>query len=571
MLKGQLLGACLWLLATAWTTAHPDGPPRTPADLVVVNAKIWTVDRERPEVEAAAAWRGRILAVGTTAEIRTFIGPKTVVLDAHGRRVLPGFHDCHVHFLASGLRLQQVALKDAKDAAEFGRRLAEFDRKTPRDRWMTGGEWDHDRAFNGRLPTAGDIDAFVRDRPVFIRRYDGHMALANTRALQLAGVTDKTADPSGGVIYRDPKTNQPTGLLRDEAMGLVDRLVPPPSDDEIGIALIASLAEARQVGVTSADDMDGSDSATRRKLFRLYQRLARQGQLTTRIELRWPIAQWEDLAKIAVEAGFGNDYVRIGGLKGFMDGSLGSSTAKMFEPFVNEPDSRGVYVTPRDQMQKWVTQADKAGLSIAVHAIGDEANAAILDIFADTAKANGPRDRRFRVEHAQHLRPADIPRFAELGVIPSMQPYHVIDDGRWAEGRIGTARCQSSYAFRLLLDSGAKLAFGSDWSVAPLNPILGIDAAVNRRTLDGRHPGGWVPAQKIRTAEAVEAYTLTAAYASGQEKERGSVTPGKFADFVVLSNDILNDANRDKIVDTQVLVTIVGGAIVHDARPPAER
>jgi hypothetical protein len=559
------------VLVPAWAAAHPDDPPRTPADLVVVNAKIWTVNREQPEVEAAAAWRGRILAVGTTSEVRGYVGPKTVVVDARGRRVTPGFHDCHLHFLGSGLRMQQVALKDARDAAEFGKRLAEFDRKLPRDRWMTGGEWDHDRAFNGRLPTAADIDQHVRDRPVFLRRYDGHMALANTRALQLAGITEQTADPAGGVIYRDPTTRQPTGLLRDTAMALVDKLVPPPTEDEIGVAVITSLAEARQFGVTSADDMDGSDAGTRRKLFRLYQRLARQGQLTTRIGLRWPIAQWEDLARLAVEAHFGSDYVRIGGLKGFMDGSLGSSTAKMFEPFVNEPDSRGVYVTPREQMRRWVTEADKAGLSVAVHAIGDEANAAILDIFADAAKANGPRDRRFRVEHAQHLRPADIPRFAQLGVIPSMQPYHVADDGRWAEGRIGTARCQSSYAFRSLLDAGARLAFGSDWSVAPLNPILGIDAAVNRRTLDGNHPGGWVPAQKIRAAEAVEAYTLSAAFASGHEKERGSVSPGKFADLVVLSNDILADANRDRIAETQVLVTIVGGVIVHDARPQSER
>jgi len=565
------LGLYLLISAPPWLAAHPDGPPRTPADLVVLNAKIWTVDRDRPEVEAAAAWQGRILAVGTTSEIRNLAGPKTVVVDARGRRVVPGFHDCHLHFLGSGLRLQQVALKDAKDAAEFGRRLAEFDRKLPRDRWMTGGEWDHDRAFNGRLPTAADIDQFVRERPVFIRRYDGHMALANSRALQLAGISDKTPDPSGGVIYRDPKTNQPTGLLRDTAMNLVDNLVPPPTDDEIAVAVATSLAEARQVGVTSADDMDGSDAATRRKLFRLYQRLARQRQLTTRIELRWPIAQWEELAKLAVEADFGNDFIRIGGLKGFMDGSLGSSTAKMFEPFVNEPDSRGVYVTPREQMRQWVTQADRAGLSVAVHAIGDEANAAILDIFADVARTNGPRDRRFRVEHAQHLRPADIPRFAQLGVIPSMQPYHVVDDGRWAEGRIGAARCQSSYAFRSLLDAGAKLAFGSDWSVAPLSPILGIDAAVNRRTLDGKHPSGWIPSQRIRAAEAVEAYTLTAAYASGQEKERGSVTAGKFADLVVLSSDILDDANRDTIAETRVLVTIVGGVIVHDARPQSER
>src|SRR5947209_11343284 len=536
------------------------------ADLVVVNAKVWTVNPKQPEAQALAVWNGQVIAVGSDADVRKLVGPKTKVLDLHGQRIVPGFYDSHVHLLGSGERLAEVALKDCPDEAEFGRRLKEFDRKLPRERWLTGGEWDHDRTFGGQLPTAATLDKYVPDRPVFIRRYDGHMALANTKALQLAGVTADTPEVPGGVIYRHAGTKDPTGLLRDNAMSLVERLIPAPTEDAIAESVRAALVEIRQNGVTSVEDMDGSGRATRQKLFRLYQRMARSGQLTCRVDLRWPIADYQDLARLGTEADFGNEYVRIGGLKGFIDGSLGSSTAKMFEPFVNEPNSTGVYVTPPGTMRDLVLAADKAGLSVAVHAIGDQGNAVMLDIFAEAIQKNGPRDRRFRIEHAQHLRPQDIKRFAELSVIASMQPYHAIDDGRWAEGRIGTLRCASSYAFRSILDAGGKLAFGSDWSVAPISALERIDAAVNRRTLDGKHPGGWLPAQKITVAEAVEAYTLTSAYASFQEHERGSLEPGKFADFVVLSRDILAPAERDHIADTKVRLTVVGGKVVYEAK-----
>jgi len=534
------------------------------ADLVLVNGKVWTVNKAQPEAEAVAIWRDRILAVGSTADIRKLAGDKTKVIDLNGRRVVPGFYDSHVHLLGSGMRLSEVALKDAKDKAEFGRRLLEFDKKMPRDRWMLGGEWDHDRALGGQLPTAELLDKYVPDRPVFIRRYDGHMGVVNSRVLKMAGITVETADPAGGVIYRKPGGKEPTGLLRDNAMSLVEHLIPPPTDAEIAEGVQGALAEARQVGVTSVQDMDGSDAATRTKLFRLYQQLARAGKLTVRVDLRWPLAQWESLARLGAEVGLGDDWVKIGGVKGFADGSLGSSTAKMYEPFVNEPGSTGVFVTPREKMLEYVRGVDKAGLSVAVHAIGDRANAEMLDIFAEVDKQNGPRDRRFRIEHAQHLRPQDYARFRELGVIPSMQPYHAIDDGRWAEGRIGPKRCASSYAFRSLLDAGAKLAFGSDWSVAPLSPILGIDAAVNRRTLDGKHPAGWFPEQRITVAEAIDAYTLTSAFAAFQEKDRGSLEPGKLADLVVLSRDILADSERDRIAETEVVMTVIGGKISYE-------
>jgi predicted amidohydrolase YtcJ len=347
-------------------------------------------------------------------------------------------------------------------------------------------------------------------------------------------------------------------------MDLVTHLIPAPSDDEIAEAVHAALDEARRNGVTSVGDMAGSDAATHRKLFRSYQHLAKSGKLTLRIDLRWPLSDWNELAKLGAESSFGDDWVRIGGVKGFVDGSLGSSTAKMFDPYLNEPGSTGVFVTPLAKLREYILGADKAGLSVAVHAIGDRANAELLDIFADVAKENGPRDRRFRVEHAQHLRPKDIERFRDLHVIASMQPYHAIDDGRWAEGRIGGKRCESSYAFRGLLDAGALLAFGSDWSVAPLSPLLGIDAAVNRRTIDGKHPKGWFPEQRITVKEAIEAYTLTSAYAAFEERDRGSIEPGKLADFVVLSRDILADAERDHLAEIEVVQTIVGGKVVYE-------
>jgi predicted amidohydrolase YtcJ len=545
-------------------SAYAEAPT---ADLLVVNAKVWTVNPKQPEAEAIAIWQGRILAVGPTADLRALAGPKTQVLDVKGKRVLPGFYDSHVHLLGSGQRLGEVALKDAKDEEEFGRRLKEFDKKLPRDRWLLGGEWDHDRTFNGTLPTAELIDKYVPDRPVFLRRYDGHMGVVNTRVLKMANITAKTDEPNGGVIYRKPNSKEPTGLLRDNAMDLIGGLIPAPSDDEIAESVRNALEEAKSVGVTSVQDMDGSDPATRRKLFRIYQNLAKAGKLTIRVDLRWPLADWNELAKLGAESGFGDDWVKVGGVKGFIDGSLGSSTAKMFEPFINEPNSTGVFVTPPTKMREHILGADKAGLSVAVHAIGDRGNAEMLDIFADVAKENGLRDRRFRIEHAQHLRPQDIKRFKELNVIASMQPFHIIDDGRWAEGRIGAKRCASSYASRSLLDAGAKLAFGSDWSVAPLSPILGIDAAVNRRTLDGKNPKGWFPEQKITVQEAIEAYTINSAYAGFEEKDRGSLEVGKLGDLVVLSRDILADAERDHLAKAEVVFTIVGGKVVYEKQP----
>jgi predicted amidohydrolase YtcJ len=553
------------ILGAGWSLGAGPGESPHPiaADLVLTGGRIWTVNQAQPEAEAVAAWRGRILFIGRDAEARTLVGPRTRVIELKGRRVLPGFYDSHVHLLSGGIGLARVALKDAQDEEDFGRRLREFDRKLPPGRWMLGGNWDHDRAFGGRLPDAAMLDKYVPDRPVFLWRFDGHMAVANSRALQAAGITAATPDPAGGVIDRAPG-GRPAGTLRDNAMDLVQSNLPPFSDDEIAEAVRAALDEARRQGVTSIQDMDGSGAVTRRKLFGIYQRLARSGQLTLRIDLRWPLQEWESLDQLGAQSGLGDEWIKIGGVKGFVDGSLGSSTAKMFQPYLNEPGSSGIYVTPLKDLRAAILGADRAGLSLAVHAIGDRANAELLDIFREVSEQNGPRDRRLRIEHAQHLRPEDYHRFRDLGVIASMQPYHVIDDGCWAEGRIGKERCASSYAYRSLLQAGARIAFGSDWPVAPLNPLLGIDAAVNRRTRDGRNPGGWFPEQRICVAEAIEAYTLTSAYAAFEEDEKGSLEVGKLADLVVLSRDILAGPERAHIGETEVVMTVVNGRVVYE-------
>ena len=537
------------------------------AELALVDGKVWTLDAAKPEAQAVAVWQGRILAVGTTEAIRPLIGPKTRVVDLRGRRVLPGFSDCHVHLLSGGLQLRRVDLKDAADEAEFGRRLKAFDKQLPPGRWMLGGNWDHDRAFRGRLPTAALVDRYVADRPCFLSRYDGHMALANSRALELSGIIAATPDPPGGEIVRDPQSKQATGILRDTAMRLVSDNVPSLDDDDMAEAIEAALELAGRLGITSIDDMAGGGSDICRRLLRLYQRLARDGRLTARIHLCWPLEEWMELAGLGIEKNFGDEFVKVGGVKGFIDGSLGSSTAKMWQPYLNEPQSTGIFVTAPGALGDMIQKADTAELAVAVHAIGDRGNSALLDLFADATKSNGPRDRRFRIEHAQHLRPEDFPRFAELGVIASMQPYHAIDDGRWAEGRIDAERCRSSYAFRSLLDTGARLAFGSDWPVAPLDPLLGIDAAVNRRTLDGKHPRGWFAEQRIAVAEAIRAYTADAAYANSAENRLGSIVPGKLADMVVLSRDILAEDERPNIADTKVTMTVVGGKFVYEAEP----
>jgi predicted amidohydrolase YtcJ len=529
------------------------------ADLVLLNGKIWTVNRTQLEAEAVACLGNRIIGVGSNQEIRKWIGPKTKVIDLQGKRAVPGFNDAHVHFFSGGAGISSVQLRDARTPEEFRNRIRDYAAKLPKGRWILNGNWDHENWSPARLPTRQLIDDVTPDTPVFINRLDGHMALANSLALKLAGVTRETADPPGGTIVRE-SNGDPAGVLKDAAMNFVSKVIPNPGDDEIADAIRAAMRYAAENGVTSVQDMSAS-----RDILAVYQRLLTSDELTVRVYGHQPLPEWERLSRAGVRAGFGSDRLKIGGLKGFADGSLGSTTALFFEHYLDEPKTSGLpsdEMIPESKMLKNILDADRAGLQIAVHAIGDKANKAILDMFVEVEKRNGQRDRRLRIEHAQHLRPEEIKRFGSQRVIASMQPYHAIDDGRWAENRIGPERAKGTYAFRSLLDAGAILAFGSDWFVAPMEPLMGIYAAVTRRTLDGKRPSGWVPEQKITVAEAVESYTLGSAYASFAEKIKGSIEVGKLADIAVLSDDIFK-IKPEEIEKAKVVMTIFDGKVIY--------
>ena len=549
------------LLMTILASAIPIASAQPEATLVLINGKIWTVNEAQPRAEAVACVGSRIVAVGTTADIRKWIGAKTQVIDLAGRLAVPGFNDAHVHFASGGENLASVQLRDAKSEDEFRARIAAFAAKLPAGRWITGGGWDHENWTPARLPTRQLIDEASAGHPAFVSRLDGHMALANSKALQLAGITRETPDPPGGTIVRDA-SGEPTGVLKDAAMGRVDRVMPAPSADQIADAVRAAMKYAAENGVTSVQDMSASP-----EVLRVYQTLLARGELTVRISGHQPLATWQRLAAVGLHAAFGSDKLHIGGLKGFADGSLGSTTALFFEPYLDAPNTSGLAgseMIPESKMLDNVLGADRAGLQVAIHAIGDKANHIILGMYEEAEHRDGARDRRFRIEHAQHLRMDDIPRFGKLHVIASMQPYHCIDDGRWAEKRIGPERAKGTYAFRTLLDSGALLAFGSDWDVAPMQPLMGIYAAATRRTLDGKHPDGWVPEQKITVAEAIRAYTMGSAYASFDEKIKGSIEPGKLADIVVLAQDILS-VPPVEIEKARVAITIFDGKIVYQS------
>ncbi len=535
---------------------------QTSADLVLLNGKIWTVNDRQPEAEAVAIVGNRIAAVGSTRDIRRWIGAQTKVIDLQGRRVVPGFNDAHVHFLDGGAGLASVQLRDAGSQEEFRKRIGEFAAKLPKGRWVLNGNWDHENWKPASLPSRQLIDAVTPNNPVFINRLDGHMALANSQALKLAGITRDTKDPDGGTIVRD-SSGEPTGVLKDAAMNFVYKVIPDPTEAEMIESVKAAMRYAAENGVTSVQDMSASPD-----VLGVYQTLLARGELTVRVSGHQPLAQWERLAAVGIRANFGNDKLKVGGLKGFADGSLGSTTALFFAPYLDAPNTSGLpsdEMFPESKMRDRIIGADKAGLQVAIHAIGDKANKTILDFFAEAEKQNGARDRRFRIEHAQHLRMEDIKRFASQRVIASMQPYHAIDDGRWAENRIGAERAKGTYAFRSLIDAGAVLAFGSDWFVAPMEPLMGIYAAVTRRTLDDKRPNGWVPEQKITVAEAVKAFTLGSAFASFDEKVKGSIEVGKLADFAVLSADIFK-INPVEIEKAKVVMTIFDGKLIYERR-----
>jgi predicted amidohydrolase YtcJ len=545
----------------AQTAAAAAADSRPAAELIIRNARIWTVNPKQPEADALAVLNGRFVAVGAEAEVMHWQGPHTRIVDAKGNRLLPGFNDAHVHFSDGGASLSSVQLVNVTSLKDFVQRIADYAAHAPKGEWIRNGEWDETKWSPARLPTRQDIDAVTRDNPVAIDRYDGHMLLANSKALALAGITAKTPDPPGGLIVRDA-AGQPTGALKDAATELLQKAEPPLNFAQRRRAIEAALSEAAMRGVTSVQDMslDYGDLA-------VYSQLQAEDKLTVRVYGAPLIAGVEDQAKLGIGHAFGSPSLRIGALKMFADGSLGSRTAYFTQPYTDEPGNRGLLFSdmlPLIKAGERLMRADAANLQVCTHAIGDAAIKSTLDLYQAVEKNDGPKDRRWRIEHAQHMAAADFDRFAQLHVIASVQPYQAIDDGRWAEARIGHDRASRTYAFRTFMQHGVRLAFGTDWPVAPLDPILTLYAAVTRATLDGKHQEGWFPEQKLSVQEAIAAYTIGSAYAEFQEQAKGSIEPGKLADMVVLSQDVLTVAPA-AIRDTRVLKTFLGGVEIYDA------
>jgi predicted amidohydrolase YtcJ len=529
--------------------------PATPTTSIVVFGKIWTGDPAQPYAEAVAIAGDTIAAVGDSATIAARVERGTEVFHAAGL-VVPGLIDAHTHFIDGGFQLAQIDLRDARTPEEFIRRIAAHARALPRGTWILGGDWDHEWWPGAPLPTRAMIDSVTPDHPVWISRLDGHMSLANTAALRLAGVTRASREPAGGVIVRDA-AGEPTGIFKDNAMPLVQGAVPVRTPEATDSALARAMRHAASLGVTSV----GHVSAGWGDLG-AYRRLDQRGMMTTRVSIYPPFEWWRAVADSAAALGNGSDWIRMHGVKGYVDGSLGSTTALLYGTYLDDRTSHGEQVTETADIAAYVGGADSAGLQVAVHAIGDSANGLLLAIFDSVAKAHGARDRRFRIEHAQHLDPRAIAAMGRQQVIASMQPYHVIDDGRWAGKRLDARRLAGTYAFRDLLGSGTTLAFGSDWTVATLDPLWGIYAAVTRRTLDDRNPEGWIPAQKIGVDEVLRAYTMGSAFAIRREDAVGSLAPGKFADIVILDHDLFAVA-PESLATVRVATTIAGGRVVY--------
>ena len=529
------------------------------ADLILTGAKIWTGNEEQPYAEAMAVKGDSILAIGSIEAILKLQGKETEVTNMEGKFITPGFIDAHVHLIDAGFNLLSIQLRDAKSPEEFINRIKKYAQNAESGTWIIGGSWDH-KNWGGEIPTMAWIDSVTTKNPVLLYRLDGHMALANGLAIKIAKINKETKDVEGGVIMRD-EAGEPMGIFKDQATGLIIDKIPQPSTAQADKALTAAMNFAASKGITSVHEMW---SPYAKGVYEKAMRNAHKNNtLITRISVKGGLINWKEVKESIKKEGEGDNWLKFDGVKGYVDGSLGSHTAAFNEPFTDRPDEQGIFIQTEEDLYNWISGADKAGLQVAIHAIGDRANGFILDTFERVAKENGARDRRFRIEHAQHLDADDVARFAALNVIPSMQPYHAIDDGRWAEKVIGAERIKTTYAFNSLFDANAKVVFGSDWPVAPAIPLEGIYAAVTRRTIDEENPDGWVPEQKITVEQALIAYTKNAAYASFEEEIKGTLEKGKLADFVVIDSD-LTEIDPVKIREAKILKTYVGGKKVFD-------
>jgi predicted amidohydrolase YtcJ len=531
---------------------------QAPAELVLRGGHVWP-GRGLPAATALAISDGRVLALGDDAAVAGLVGPRTRVVELRGRLLVPGFNDAHVHFLDGGFGLLSVDLRDAGDEAELARRVGAHASGLPAGSWILNGNWDHESWPGSALPTRRALDALTPGHPVFVNRLDGHMALANSLALKLAGITRETKDPDGGTIVRDA-AGEPTGILKDNAQDLVYRVLPEPSRELNLRAARAALREAARLGVTSVQDNSSIDALP------TYQELRARGELSARIDVWRPISALGALEASGVRSGLGDDWIRLGALKILSDGSMGAGTAAFYEPYADEPGTRGLLLYPEAELERLILAADAAGFQLAVHAIGDRANALVLDAFEKAVAKNGARERRFRIEHAQVVRREDLARYKALGVVASIQPSHCIDDMRWAEKRIGRERCRLAYNFRSFSAAGIPVAFGTDWYVEPLDPRLGLYAAVTRELPKGGPAGGWFPEEKLSLEEALDLYTRGSAYAEGTEARKGTLEVGRLADLAVFAADLFRLEPR-AMLETPVDLTVVGGRVVFERAP----
>ena len=597
------------MLATGALTAGVAGHAQE-ADLVLRNGIVWTVDDGNPRAEAIASSQDKIIYVGADSGVDRYIGSATRVIDLDGKLVVPGFNDNHVHFESTGRLLYGLNLLDVSSERDFVARIREVHERYAPDTWITGGDWsayetwaEGDIAEAGRevnpddlygnlfLPNKDMIDGFTGERPVLARRFDRKVYLANSAALEIAGIRKGAPDPAGIAVERD-RSGEPTGalfnpvegsvestvLIQDNVRALYEPLIPEPSREQRIQETLRVWEQMKRVGVTSYSDVTSAPVQVD-----IYRELRDKDQMTARVRYRPPLDKWEYLAGLGIRVGFGDEWIRFGAVKAWIDGIMGNSSARFYEPYTHNPSSRGIWrdiMFPferspdnpeemQSRLERLALQADAAGLQLTVHAIGDEANGYLMDMLERIVAKNGDKDRRFRLVHAQVMTDRDIERGGAMGIVAEVQPFHVSDDMRWMEERIGRERSRGAYAFRRLWDAGAVVSFGSDSpgtnaSRYYLNPMLGLYAAVTRKTLSGQPEGGWFPQEKLTVEEAIKAYTLNTAYAAYEEDIKGSITVGKLADYVTLSENLLT-MNPDGIKDATVVMTVVGGKVVYQA------
>ena len=536
------------------------------ADLVIVNGKVLTIDKANPYAEAIAISGDKIVRVGSLSSVNKYIDKETTqVIDAGGKLVIPGFNDAHAHF--GPANPDYVELRYVTDPNVITERVREQVAKSKPGELIRGGHWEHEMFIDRNWPTKELLDQVSPNNPVSLSRTDGHSVLVNSYVIKNSGITKDTPDPVGGEIQKDPITGEPTGVFKESARGLlkygavpVERTAEEQAEREnTGYRL--ALKDARELGITSIQIPGGAD-------WDMYVDLMNKGELTCRIDIGGVLT--DNPNRIAAylkrkeEFPADGDWLRFGYMKGFMDGTLGSTTAFMFEPFDDEPDKSGLPQMTYEDLKSRVAATDAAGLQIGIHAIGSKANSWVLDAYEEAASVNGKRDARHRVEHAQILIENDIPRFAELGVIASMQPTHCITDKRFCEKRIGLERSKGAYAWRTLLNSGARIAFGTDYSIEPLNPMEGLYAAVTRKDRLGEEGDGWFPGEKLTMEEAIELYTLESAYSQFMENRKGMIKAGYLADIIITDRDLLT-IPEDEIMKTKIVSTIIGGKVVYSS------